>query len=55
MQEGQDRALKDNTTENEENDDIGEDYDQAQDKQPRSTASTESDKTTDNAKNSSKL
>ncbi|CAH0717089.1 unnamed protein product, partial [Brenthis ino] len=33
--EGQDRALKDNTTENEENDDIGEDHDQSQDKYPR--------------------
>ncbi|KAH9643721.1 hypothetical protein HF086_001831 [Spodoptera exigua] len=52
--EDQDRALKDNTSENEENDDIGEDHDQSQDKQPRSTASTESDQTTDNAKNSSK-
>lgn len=54
MQEGQDRALKDNTSENDENDDICEDHDQSQDKQPCSTASTESDKTTDNAKNSSK-
>ncbi|CAG5015768.1 unnamed protein product [Parnassius apollo] len=41
-------------SENEENDHIGEDHDQSQDKQPRSTASTESDQTTDNAKNSSK-
>lgn len=54
MQEDQDCALKDNTSENEENDDIGEDHDQSLDKQPRSTASTESDQTTDNAKNSSK-
>ncbi|XP_074040071.1 uncharacterized protein [Leptinotarsa decemlineata] len=51
--EGQDRASKDNTSENEENDHIGEDHNQSQDKQPRSTASTESDQTTDNAKNSS--
>lgn len=54
MQEDQDRALKDNTSENEENDDIGEDHDQSQDKQPRFTASTESDQTIDSAKNSSK-
>ncbi|CAG4988621.1 unnamed protein product [Parnassius apollo] len=54
LKEGQDRASKDNTSDNEENDHIGEDHDQSQDKQPRSTASTESDQTTDNAKNSSK-
>ncbi|CAK1592617.1 unnamed protein product [Parnassius mnemosyne] len=52
--EGQDRASKDNTSENEENDHIGEDHDQSQDKQPRATASIESDQATDNAKNSSK-
>lgn len=54
MQEGQDRALKDNTSENEENENIGEDHDQSQDKQPCSTERTESDKTTVNAKNLSK-